>query len=285
MRLANLRGRAVLLGDGTALDVASASGGRFGPEPRAALDEWDEFRAWADTADLARGDAYSETELGAPIPDPRQIFAIGLNYTDHADESGLAYPEHLIVFTKFLSSLSGPRTAVSLSSDRVDYEAELVVTIGREVRDIAEEEAVGAIAGYSVGQDFSDRGVQLRPPAPQFSLGKSFPGFGPFGPAIVTADEVDDPAAFPISCVITGPTATAAGHDEWTVQDGNSRDMIFSVARIVSDLSRVVTLYPGDVIFTGTPAGVGGARGISLQAGDVVTTSIAGLGTIRSEFV
>lgn len=125
----------------------------------------------------------------------------------------------------------------------------------------------------------------MRPPAPQFSLGKSFPGYAPVGPAVVTADELADPSALRISCSFTGPTAQAQGVKEWTAQDGSTGDMIFSVERIISDLSQVVTLYPGDLIFTGTPAGVGMARGVSIRPGDVMTTTIEGIGSITTEFV
>lgn len=287
MRLANRNGRAVLLRDGRALDVESASGGRFGPDPMTPWADWAAFTAWAQEADHSTAEEYAESELGAPVPAPRQIFAIGLNYKDHADEAGLDYPDNLVVFTKFQSSLAGPTAEVPVPGDTVDWEAELVVVVGQEIHDVDEDEALGAVAGYSVGQDFSERTVQRRPPAPQFSLGKSFPAFGPFGPAVVSPEEIDDPTDLRITCVIEGPTAGAQtdGGDTWTAQDGTTKDMIFSSARILSDLSRVVTLYPGDVVFTGTPAGVGMPQGIALQRGDVVTTTIEGLGSLRNPMV
>lgn len=287
MRLANRNGRAVLLRDGRALDVESASGGRFGPDPMSPWADWAAFTAWAQEADHGAAEEYDEAELGAPVPAPRQIFAIGLNYKDHADEAGLDYPDNLVVFTKFQSSLAGPTAEVPVPGETVDWEAELVVVVGQEIHDVDEDEALGAVAGYSVGQDFSERTVQRRPPAPQFSLGKSFPAFGPFGPAVVSPDEVEDPTDLRITCVIEGPTAQAQadGGDSWTAQDGTTKDMIFSSARILSDLSRVVTLYPGDIVFTGTPAGVGMPQGIALQRGDVVTTTIEGLGSLRNPMV
>ena len=287
MRLANLAGRAVLLRDGRALDVERASEGRFGPDPMSPWQDWAAFEAWAADADHSAAEEYDEAHLGAPVPAPRQVFAIGLNYKDHADEAGLAYPEHLVVFTKYQSSLAGPRAEVTVPGETLDYEAELVVVVGRELHRADEEEALGAVAGYSVGQDYSERAVQTRPPAPQFSLGKSFPAFGPFGPAVVSADEVGDPADLGIRCVIEGPTAEGRsnGDGRWTAQDGNTRDMIFPVGRILSDLSQVVTLYPGDLVFTGTPAGVGMPQGVALQPGDVVTTTIEGLGSLRNVMV
>lgn len=286
MRLANLDGRAVLLHGNTATDVAQASAGTFGPDPMSVWADWEAFVGWAAGIDGSDGTTFDEERLGAPVPWPRQIFAIGLNYKDHADESGFDYPEHLVVFTKFASCLAGPRAQVPVPGDTLDYEAELVVVVGRQLHGADEDEARGAIAGYSVGQDFSERAVQQRPPAPQFSMGKSFPNCGPFGPAVVTTDELPDPDALSVRCVIEGPTARSRGADgTWTAQDGTTRDLLFPVARVLSELSRVVTLYPGDIVFTGTPAGVGMPQGIALQPGDVVTTTIEGVGSLRNEMV
>lgn len=286
MRIANLNDRAVIVADGRAVDIHDASEGRLGPDTLTVLEEWDEVLAWAGSATLPEGTAYAEEDLGPVVARPRQIFAIGLNYRDHADEAGLDHPDNIVVFTKFASSLDGPVNTVPMTSEKVDWEAELVAVIGREIHRVDEAAALEAVAGYCVGQDFSDRAVQLRPPAPQFSLGKSFPGFSPVGPAIVTADELTDPSALQITCVIEGPSADQHGESgSWTVQDGNTSDLIFPVARVISDLSQVVTLYPGDLVFTGTPAGVGSGRGVFLQAGDRVTTTIEGLGTLRSECV
>lgn len=284
MRIANRVGRAVLIVDGTTVDVEKASDGRFGPDPAGVYEQWAEFSQWASSAELAAGEPYTDSDLETPVPRPRQIFAIGLNYRDHADEANLDYPENIVVFTKFASSLAGPESRAVVSSDTVDYEAELVVVIGQEAHKVSVDDAAEVVAGFSVGQDFSDRGVQTRPPAPQFSLGKSFPGYAPVGPAVVTREELANPAALRMTCSFTGPTAQAQGTEEWTAQDGNTADMIFSVDQIISDLSQVVTLYPGDLIFTGTPAGVGMARGVSIQAGDVVTTTIEGIGSITTEF-
>lgn len=281
MRIANLQDRAVVVADGRATDIATASEGRFGPDTLSVLEQWDAVLDWAATADLSGGQEFAEADLGPVVARPRQIFAIGLNYRDHADEAGLDHPENIVVFTKFASALSGPVSGVELTSETVDWEAELVAVIGRETHRVDEAAALDSVAGYTVGQDFSDRGVQLRPPAPQFSLGKSFPNFAPVGPAIVTADELADPAALQITCTITGPSGDAYGDGgSWTVQDGSTADLIFPVARVIADLSQVVTLYPGDLIFTGTPAGVGSGRKIFLQPGDTVTTTIEGLGTL-----
>lgn len=281
MRIANLSGRAVLIQGNLALDVFKASDGRFGPDPMSTYESWTDFRDWAATVDYAEASPFTETDLEAPVPRPRQIFAIGLNYRDHADEAGLPYPEHIFVFTKFQSSLAGPHAVVELPSDTVDYETELVVTVGAELHKASPEDAAHGIAGYSVGQDYSERSVQLRPPVPQFSLGKSFPNFSPFGPAVVTADELGDPSTLSISAVLEGQGPEGG----WKVQNGNTRDLIFSVPRILSDLSQIVTLYPGDIVFTGTPAGVGKARGITLKPGNVLTSTIEGIGSLRNQLV
>jgi 2-keto-4-pentenoate hydratase/2-oxohepta-3-ene-1,7-dioic acid hydratase in catechol pathway len=287
MRIATLANRAVLIIDGdtgpAAVDVAEASSSRFGPSTRAVFEAWDTFAAWAAEADLGAGDPFDPAELGPPVPDPRQVFAIGLNYRDHADEANLEHPEHLVVFTKFASALAGPHVTIELPSDRVDYETELVVVIGREVHRADLEAARRAIAGYAVGQDYSERAVQLRGPAPQFSLGKSYPNFAPFGPAVVTEDELLDPGKLRITAVLEGPSA--GDEPRITLQDGTTADLLFPVERIISDLSQVVTLYPGDVIFTGTPAGVGAPRGLYLKPGDVLTSTIEGVGTMTNRFV
>jgi 2,4-didehydro-3-deoxy-L-rhamnonate hydrolase len=284
MRIANLAGRAVLLDADRALDIATASDDSFGPSPLDVYEKWDAFGAWARTADFGDATFFLADDLDAPIPNPGQVFAIGLNYRDHADEAKLAHPDDIVVFTKFASSLAGPNATVELPSDKVDWETELVVVISRSVHKVDEVGARAAIAGYAVGQDISERAVQGRGPAPQFSLGKSFPNFAPFGPAIVTLDEIGTPDALAIGAVLEGPSAADHG-GSWTVQDGTTADLIFPVARIIADLSQVVTLRPGDVIFTGTPAGVGMARGVFLRPGDVLTSTIAGVGTLRNAFV
>ncbi|GGF21634.1 fumarylacetoacetate hydrolase family protein [Subtercola lobariae] len=284
MRVANLAGRAVLVTDGTAVDIAEASDGQFGPAPLAVFEQWADFTTWAQDAQLPAGAPFDESDLLAPVPNPSQVFAIGLNYKDHADESKLAYPDDLVVFTKFASSLAGPNVTVELPSEFVDYETELVVVIGAETYKVDVDEARASIAGYAIGQDYSERMVQRRGPAPQFSLGKSYPNFAPFGPAIVTLDELDDPDALRVEAVLEGPTAEDHG-GSWQVQNGTTADLIFPVAQIIADLSQVVTLRPGDLIFTGTPAGVGMGRGIFLKAGDTLTSTISGLGSITNRFV
>jgi len=287
MRIANLAGRAVLLGSSLAVDISNASGGRFGPAPQSVWNEWAAFESWArgvvvDGHEDAR--SYDADNLLAPSPTPPQIFAIGLNYADHAAEAGLAVPEFPLVFTKFPSSLTGPRASIRLSGARVDWEAELVVVIGTGGREIASDDAWNAVAGLTVGQDLSDRTVQQwGAPAAQFALGKSFEGYSPIGPAVVTLDEVRqiaDPQALRIQCAVHED-----GEEPLLLQDGTTRDLIFSVEELIARLSNIVELRPGDLIFTGTPAGVGIGRTppAFLQAGQHLTTTIEGVGQITQE--
>lgn len=285
MRIANLSGRAVLLGHTMALDIATASHGKFGPEPRSVWAQWTDFSAWADGIDVDSNDGsvyFDEAHLGAPSPLPSQIFAVGLNYADHAAESDMVLPENPIVFTKFPSSLTGPHATVRLSGDRVDWEAELVVVIGTGGRGIPESAGWSAVAGLTVGQDISDRTVQSwGAPSAQFALGKSFEGYGPTGPAVVTIDEIREGHDVDALGVLS---YIADGDGELRLlQEGNTRNMIFSVPVLVSRLSAIVELRPGDLIFTGTPKGVGLGRKppVFLKDGQRLTTTIEGVGTIR----
>ena len=273
MRITNLRGRLTLLTDSGAVDVENASAGRFGSDPTAVYARWDDFVAWADSADLPAGTAYDAADLGPVVPEPAQIFAIGLNYRDHATESGLDFPAEPPVFTKFRTSLAGPVGDLELPTDTVDWESELVVVIGRTARDVAAENAWEHVAGVTVGQDFSERTRQLVPPAPQFSLGKSFPGFSPIGPAVVTVDEFDDPSDLEIGCSIDGET----------MQHGRTGELIFSIPVLIERLSAVLPLLPGDLIFTGTPSGVGAGRNPKrfLRVGEEIVTHIEGIGELR----
>lgn len=279
MRVGNLDGRSTLFVDELAVDVAGASGGRYGSDPQQIYDNWDAFVAWCDDAELPAGTSYDPMGLGPPVPTPRQVFAIGLNYREHAAESGFAAPEsEPPVFTKFPSCLAGPYTDVEVPPDgQVDWEVELVVVIGRTAHRVAATEALGFVAGYTVGQDISERKLQSAATPPQFSLGKSLPGFGPTGPWVVTLDQFDDPDDLALSCAIDGET----------VQDGRTRDLIFSVPELVSKLSATVTLLPGDLIFTGTPSGVGLGRKPQrfLAPGEQLTSRIDGIGELRQRFV
>jgi 2,4-diketo-3-deoxy-L-fuconate hydrolase len=266
MRLANQAGRACLVVEGDVADVAKVSDGRFGPEPGAVYDEWDTFVDFAATVSTATGPLL-ESELRCPV------FAIGLNYRSHAEESGMAVPAVPATFTKFPASLGGPYDEIEIVGDSVDWEVELVVVIGRRADRVAEADAWEHVAGLTVGQDISDRALQFAAGS-QFSLGKSRRGYGPMGPWVVTADEVDDPDDLALGCSVDGET----------VQDARTSDLIFSVPQLIAELSSVLPLLPGDVIFTGTPAGVGFTRKPprTLQPGNVLETWIEGIGTIRN---
>lgn len=278
MRIANVAGRTTLLdASGGGLDIEKASDGRFPAEPQALFEQWDELRDWA-AANSERTDfTVDPAEARAPTPGPRQVFGVGLNYADHISESKMGRPDAPAVFTKFASCITGPNATISLPSPNVDWEVELVVAIGRRAWCVDETSGWAHIAGLMVGQDLSERVVQLAGPVPQFSLGKSFPGFGPVGPALVTADEVADPDDLELGCRLG---------DE-VLQLGRTRDLIFGVAELVAKLSAICPLLPGDIIFTGTPSGVGAARNPKrfLPPGGVLSSHIESVGELRNELV
>ncbi len=215
----------------------------------------------------------------APLSEVGKILCIGLNYRDHAEETGAAIPEEPIVFCKMPTSMIGDGEHIVLPrvSDKVDYEAELVIVIGKRIKDIDEFAAAEAIFGYSVGHDVSARDWQTGKPGKQWFLGKSFDTFAPLGPAIVRSSEIVDPCNLSVRCTINGEV----------LQDGSTREMIFGPAKLVSYISQVMTLDPGDVIYTGTPPGVGMARNPPrfLQDGDVVEIEISEVGKITNRCV
>lgn len=249
MRIANLGGRAVLVrGESGAIDIAGASDGRFGPDPQSLFENWTAFAEWADAllnADAAASDSFDVTELGAPVPRPRQVFAIGLNYAEHAAEAGYPPVSMPVTFTKFPSSIVGPDAVVELPEGHVDWEVELVVVIGREGHKLDRESAWDHVAGLTIGQDLSERITQLQGSAPQFSLGKSFPGFGPTGPWLVTPDEFADKDDLAISCSLSGEG----------MQASRTSMMLYDVPELLVRISAVCPLLPGDIIFSGTPSG------------------------------
>ncbi|WP_062289497.1 fumarylacetoacetate hydrolase family protein [Demequina phytophila] len=282
MRVANLDGRLVLVTEeGRAVDVAEASGGRFGPDPMAAFADWRGFASWAaerlrDDAPGARALPLDPARLGAPVPRPAQIFAIGVNYREHADEAGYPPDSLPVTFTKFASSLTGNEATVALPDGNVDWEVELVVAIGVGGHGIARSDAWAHVAGVTVGQDLSERIAQLAGTMPQFSLAKSHPGFSPTGPWLVTPDALPDRDDLAISCAIDGET----------MQDSRTSRMIYDIPELIARLSAVVTLLPGDLIFTGTPAGIGNRRTPPrfLRAGEVLTSRVEGVGELVTRF-
>jgi 2-keto-4-pentenoate hydratase/2-oxohepta-3-ene-1,7-dioic acid hydratase in catechol pathway len=214
-----------------------------------------------------------------PIPDPQKIVCIGLNYRDHAAESGAPIPREPILFSKYATALIGHEEPIVLPSvsNEVDYEAELVVVIGRRVRKVSPQEGMAAVAGYTIGNDVSARDWQLKKDGKQWMVGKTFDTFAPCGPWLVTADEVGDPHRLGIRLRLNGQV----------MQSSNTDQMIFGVGELVSYLSQVFTLEPGDLIYTGTPPGVGFARKppVFLKPGDVVEVEIDTLGLLRNSCV
>jgi acylpyruvate hydrolase len=220
---------------------------------------------------------HSAVKLSAPIPRPGKVICIGLNYRDHAAESNAELPAFPTVFAKYASCIIGPGEAIIIPrvTSQVDYEGELAVVIGRRARDVAEADALDYVAGYAPFNDVSARDYQMR--TSQWTIGKTFDTFGPIGPALVTADEIADPHALDIRVSI--------GDD--VLQSSNTKHLIFTIPQLIAYLASVMTLEPGDVIATGTPAGVGAARKPQrwLVPGDVVRVEIAGLGALENPVV
>jgi 2,4-didehydro-3-deoxy-L-rhamnonate hydrolase len=278
MRFGNVGGRMQLVAGDGLVDVESASGGRLPADPVAALEQWDALVGWARSGDTGSLLAIPRpgAALLAPVPRPRQVFGVGLNYRLHVAEGGREVPEEPAVFTKFPSCIAGPTREIPVGSETVDWEVELVVVVGQTAHRVGVDRGWDHVAGLMVGQDISDRAVQMRPPA-QWSLAKSFSGFGPTGPFLVTVDEVPDRDDLELGCSVNGEE----------VQKARTSDLIFPVPELVSRLSHIVTLWPGDLIFTGTPAGVGYARTPPrfLHPGDVVTSYVEGVGELRNPCV
>lgn len=281
MRLGNLKGRLVIVEETVATDVDHASDGRFGPDPQSVFDRWGEFVSWASsTAWSASREEFSLSDLEAPVPAPRQVFAAGLNYLTHAEESGLGADErHLpVIFTKFPSCIASPSGTVNLpgAPAMVDWEIELVVVIGRHAHEVRTESAWTFVAGLTAGQDISDRTRQFAGQPPQFCVGKSLPGFGPTGPFLVTPDELDDPGDLALGCTLNGET----------VQEDRTSSMVLSVPALIEYISSAVPLLPGDLIFTGTPSGVGMYREPPryVKVGDRLDSYVEGIGELHQVF-
>ncbi|GAF43593.1 fumarylacetoacetate hydrolase family protein [Rhodococcus wratislaviensis] len=277
MRLLNYRGRASLsVGDG-AVDIKTASEGKFPSDIQGIYDDWANFTRWAQRFDGTATIEIEEHEIGPPVPRPPQVFAVGMNYRSHVAEGNMEIPTTPMIFTKFPSSVTGPFNEIALPSSAVDFEAELVVVIGKRAVHVPEDEAWSYVAGLTIGQDLSERNWQMTPPAPQqFSLSKSFTGFAPIGPTLVTPDEFENCTDLNINCYLSGTK----------MQDGHTRELIFPVATLISFLSSVLPLLPGDLIFTGTPSGIGWTRTPkrTLQPDDELVTTIPGIGTMRNRF-
>jgi 2,4-didehydro-3-deoxy-L-rhamnonate hydrolase len=274
MKIANLNGRLAVITDGRAVDIERASEERFSSEGADIYRRWREFRTWAAQLGEVDGMAFDPAELGPPSPAPRQVFGVGLNFHAHSAESGFAVPDAPVVFTKFPTCIEGPWADLLLPGDTVDWEVELVAVIGAVASRVPAADAWQYVAGLTAGQDYSERTMQHAGPAPQFSLAKSFPGFGPTGPYLVTPDEFRDPDDLLLECTL---------NDE-LMQKARTSEMIFSIPQLIAYISAVCPLLPGDLIFTGTPEGVGMGRTPRrfLRAGDVVVSTIQGIGELRN---
>jgi 2-keto-4-pentenoate hydratase/2-oxohepta-3-ene-1,7-dioic acid hydratase in catechol pathway len=277
MIVANVNDRLALVRGDRALDVEAASGGRFVSDPQSVYEHWEAFSAWATNGVGFDGAALlAPGQLGPPVPRPRQVFALGLNYAMHAEEAGLELPPMPLTFTKFPSCLVGPDATVAVATGRVDWEVELVVVLGRAAHRVDAARAWEHVAGLTVGQDLSARDVQMTGSPPQFSLGKSFPGFGPIGPWLATPDELATPDDLAIGCAVNGEA----------MQGDRTSSMLFSVPETIARLSAICPLLPGDLIFTGTPAGVGNRMDPPryLRPGDELVSTIEGIGSLTTRF-
>jgi 2-keto-4-pentenoate hydratase/2-oxohepta-3-ene-1,7-dioic acid hydratase in catechol pathway len=281
LRLANLKGRAqFIVGDiasPRAIDVATASNNSLSADPMLCFALWDSLKKLAATLDVNAGSPVAIADLSCPVPQPRQMFAVGLNYRQHAAEMGSPLPPLPLVFAKFQSSLNSPTGNIEILSDTVDYESELVIVVGKGGRHIDEAVAWDHVAGLCAGQDVSDRGLQYMGTPPQFSLGKSRVGYSPIGPWVTDMSNNDKRDDLQLGCTVNGEQR----------QDTQTSDMIFGIAHIVAYMSTIVELFPGDVIYTGSPFGVGHGRKpqLYLKPGDVVETTLEGVGTITNRCI
>jgi 2,4-diketo-3-deoxy-L-fuconate hydrolase len=275
-RLVNVNGRTALEHDGDWYDLAELAGDAALADPLAAVARFRELHALHDRcASATAGGRIADVELGAPVPLPRQVFGIGLNYNDHAGESGMPLPPAPLTFTKFPSCIAGPNADIPLSNEMVDWEVEIVAVIGEEVFRVDEGDAWSVVAGLTLGQDISDRALQMMGTPPQFCLGKSYPNYGPIGPALVALDAFADPDDIGLWCEVDGER----------MQDARSKELIFSIPAIVAYLSNICTLYPGDLIFSGTPSGVGMARGRFLAPGETLVSGADVIGALSNRCV
>ncbi len=244
-----------------------------GDDMMALIRDWDAVRPRLEGLDADAAIPLADVTLAAPLARPGKIFAIGLNYADHIDESNMETPQRQVWFTKAQTSINGPFDPILIAKNTftADYEVELVAVVGKGGKHIAAADAPAAIFGYCVGNDVTERMWQHA--GPQWSLGKSFDTHAPIGPWITTADAVADPHALDLRCLVNGETR----------QTSNTRHLVFDLWHQVEHLSAAMTLEPGDLIFTGTPGGVGAAMDPRqfLKAGDVVRCEIEGLGHIE----
>lgn len=281
MRLVNVENRLCLLEDGDLVDVESASKGRFGPDPMSPYANWREFAAWGAGRPAGSGTpTLGGVRLRSPVPRPRQSFGTGANYAAHALEADVEVPKYPVMFSKFASCIAGPDDDIAIWGDQTDWEIELVVVIAERCWRVPAAVAWEHVAGVAIGQDISDRAIQWADPRLVFTgVGKSLPGYGPTGPWLVTPDELGDldKLDLQLTCTLNGEV----------VQDANTRDLIYDIPALIEYMSSAAELLPGDLIWTGTPAGVGLGRKPPrfLAPGDELSSSISGIGTMTSKIV
>ena len=273
---ANINGRSALVQGDAFFDLATIANGAVSPNPMEAIQNSALLHQYAaQLGDYEPSGIIANADVCAPIPHPRNSYGVGLNYQLHVEEAASKTPSTPMVFTKFPSCISGPTDDVIMRSDECDYEGELLVVIGKDGKNIAKKEAWSHILGLSVGQDFSDRGVQYKDQPAQFNLGKSFDTFGPTGPYLVSTDSFTDPGDLEIRTTVNGEVR----------QSDRTSNMIFDIPTLVSYISSITALAVGDIIFSGTPEGVGFRNGSFLKDGDIVETTIEGIGTMRNRCV
>ena len=274
-KLGSNSGRAIFIKDDKYYDVNTISNGDISSNSLKALSDTEKLsQLYINLNDYEPSGNLSDINLDPPII-PTNVFAVGLNYKKHAEESNLEIPPFPMIFTKHSTCISGPKSDICMKSDMVDYEAELVFVIGKGGKDISKEDAWQHVAGLCDGQDISDRPVQFHATPPQFNLGKSFDTFGPIGPYLVSTDLFDNKESLKLQCWV---------NDELR-QETLTNDLIFDIPYLISYISEFITLNTGDVIFTGTPEGVGATQGKFLKDGDILKTTIEGIGTLENKCV
>jgi 2-keto-4-pentenoate hydratase/2-oxohepta-3-ene-1,7-dioic acid hydratase in catechol pathway len=264
--------------DDRLVDIERASKGSLPSDPMACFARWDDVRALAKSI-VVTSEAPQAilNTLDCPVPRPRQMFAVGINYRKHAEEMGSTLPNSPLTFAKFQSSLNAPGGDIPIVGNTCDYESEVVVVISVGGRNIAESDAWNHIAGLCVGQDISDRQLQNSGTPPQFSLGKSRQGFAPIGPWVSDLRDHPNRNELMIGCTVNGEIR----------QNASTNDLVFDISQLVSYLSTICELYSGDIIFTGTPSGVGHGRKppIYLRPGDVIVTTLEAVGVLRNRCI
>lgn len=278
-RLANVDGRAALVDEGGQwFDLERISIGQAPADLMSAVRNAAALHDWSARLSEHRPDgllADVSDRLGAPVPKPEKSIAIGLNYADHVAESKMELPANPLVFTKFPSCICGPFADVALATEHGDYEVELLVVIGTGGRNIAEADAWAHVLGVTIAQDISDRALQFAAKPPHFDLGKSRDTYGPMGPVLVSTDQFENLDDIALRCTVNGELR----------QSSSTKHLIFGVPKLIAYLSGVMTLVPGDVIFTGTPDGVGASKGLFLRPGDVIVSEIDGIGTFTNRCI